>query len=244
MNFETVKARKNILFDLDGTLLPMDIDLFEKAYFKGLCKSMIDKIEPQELYKHIWGGTKAMILNDGSKTNMEVFKDYFNTNTELDYDTCESIFMEYYKTAFQDCIQACSVSEISKKIVDELQNKGYRVAIATNPIFPQIATYSRLNWLGINPKSIELVTTFENSYHAKPNPAYFQEVCDRLQVEPKDCIMIGNDVTEDGIASTLGMEVMLIGDCLLNKNNLSIDHFPMGSLSQLYEWAKRLPEIE
>lgn len=244
MSFETVKARKNILFDLDGTLLPMDIDVFEKAYFKGLCKSMIDKIDPQELYKHIWGGTKAMVLNDGSKTNMEVFKDYFNNNTDLDYDTCEPIFLEYYRTGFQDCVNACSISELSKKIVEELQSKGYTVAIATNPIFPQIATYSRLNWLGIDPESVELVTTFENSYHAKPNPAYFKEVCDTLQVDPKECIMVGNDVTEDGVAATLGMEVMLIEDCLLNKNNLSTDNFSLGSLSQLYEWAKALPEIK
>ena len=29
----TMKPKKNILFDLDGTLLPMDINEFEKAYF-------------------------------------------------------------------------------------------------------------------------------------------------------------------------------------------------------------------
>lgn len=244
MSFENVKARKNILFDLDGTLLPMDIDEFEKAYFKGLCKSMIDKIDPQDLYKHIWGGTKAMVLNDGKKTNMEVFRDYFNTNTDLDYDTCEPTFIEYYKTGFQDCVQVCGVSDISKKIVEVLQSKGYNVAIATNPIFPQVATYSRLNWLGIDPESVSLVTTFENSNHAKPNPAYFKEVCDKLNVQPEDCIMVGNDVAEDGVASTLGINVLLIEDCLLNKNNLPTDNFTLGSLSDLYEWAKTLPVVE
>ena len=31
---------KMILFDLDGTLLPMDQDVFTESYFKLLCKKM------------------------------------------------------------------------------------------------------------------------------------------------------------------------------------------------------------
>ena len=111
-------------------------------------------------------------------------------------------------------------------------------------IFPQIATYSRLNWLHIDPESLPLVTTFENSHSAKPNPAYYKEVCESLKVAPEDCIMIGNDVAEDGIAKKLGMEVMLIEDCLLNKDNLPTDDFQMGSLKDLLEWAKSLPEVK
>ena len=235
--FSSCDARKNILFDLDGTLLPMDIDLFEKAYFKGLCKCMMDQIAPEELYKHIWGGTKAMILNTGPKSNMEVFKDYFNENTSLDYEACEETFMEFYRTDFQNCVKACKVSELSKKIVEILQKKGYNVIIATNPIFPQIATYSRLYWLGIDPKSLPLVTTFENSHSAKPNPAYYQEILEKIQAKPEDCLMIGNDVKEDGIAAKLGMKVYLIEDCLLNPENLSTDAFDRGSLQDLYDWA-------
>ena len=240
MNFK-MTPRKNILFDLDGTLLPMDIDLFEKEYFMGLCKCMKDRIDPKSLYQHIWGGTKQMILNTGPRTNMEVFRDYFNQNTSLDYDTCEPVFMDFYANEFQNCVNACKVSHLSKDIVSTLQEKGYNVAIATNPIFPQIATYSRLNWLGIDPKSFPLVTTFENSHSAKPNPAYYKEVCQILNVKPEECIMIGNDVAEDGIAQKLGMEVILIEDCLLNKDGLSLDTFQMGSLNNLLEWVKSLP---
>lgn len=240
----TMKPKKNILFDLDGTLLPMDINEFEKAYFMGLCGCMIDRINPKDLYKHIWGGTKQMVLNTGPKTNMEVFRDYFNNNTSLDYDECESIFLDFYANEFQNCVNACKVTNLSKEIVSTLQEKGYTVAIATNPIFPQIATYSRLNWLHIDPESLSLVTTFENSHSAKPNPAYYKEVCESLKVAPEDCIMIGNDVAEDGIAKKLGIEVMLIEDCLLNKDNLPTDDFQMGSLKDLLEWAKSLPEAK
>lgn len=137
---------------------------------------------------------------------------------------------------------ACQISERSRKIIDVLQEKGYRTAIATNPIFPQIATDSRLKWLGIDPARFPLVTTFEHSHHAKPDPRYYQEVCERLQVNPHDCVMVGNDVIEDGIAATLGMRVMFITDCLLHEEKLSeVDH-EMGTLAEFHEWCLQLPK--
>ena len=62
----TMKPKKNILFDLDGTLLPMDINEFEKAYFMGLCGCMIDRINQKTIYKHIWGGTKQSGIEYGT----------------------------------------------------------------------------------------------------------------------------------------------------------------------------------
>lgn len=236
--------RKVVLFDLDGTLLPMDIEKFTKMYFQGLCKSMIGKIEPEVLVKGIWESTKQMVLNDGSKTNEEVFKESFNQIMPYSYEKSEPIFMEFYKNEFQDCVKACNPSEMSKLIVSTLLDKGYTVAIATNPIFPQIATYSRLNWLGIDPKIFPLVTTFENSHSAKPNPLYYQEVCSKLGVLPSDCIMIGNDVKEDGVASSLGMKVILVSDCLLNTENLPTDSFEMKSLAEILDWAKKVSVVD
>ena len=65
---------KVIMFDLDGTLLPMDQEIFIKAYFKGV----VDKMKPigyeaQHLVESIWLGTKAMIENEGNNTNEMVF---------------------------------------------------------------------------------------------------------------------------------------------------------------------------
>ena len=57
-----------VLFDLDGTLLPMNQDTFIKAYFGGLAKKMSPHgYEPEKLISAIWSGTKAMIKNTGEK---------------------------------------------------------------------------------------------------------------------------------------------------------------------------------
>ena len=119
--------------------------------------------------------------------------------------------------------------------------EGYTVAVATNPIFPEIATQSRLRWAGLEGVTFPLVTTFETSTYAKPNPEYYRQVCDRLGVQPKDCIHIGNDVLEDGAAKTLGVEVLLIEDCLVNEKQLPTEGFSMGSLEDLLAWAEALP---
>ena len=47
---------KNYLFDLDGTLLPMDMDKFIKLYFGSLCKRFVPilKVEPDTLINAVW----------------------------------------------------------------------------------------------------------------------------------------------------------------------------------------------
>ena len=61
---------KTVLFDLDGTLLPMDQDVFIRAYFGGLAQKLAPLgYEPKQLLDAVWAGTGAMVKNDGSRTN-------------------------------------------------------------------------------------------------------------------------------------------------------------------------------
>ena len=63
-----------ILFDLDGTLLPMDNDIFTKGYFKGLAAELIPfGYDAKPLVDAVWHGTAAMVKNDGSRPNCEAF---------------------------------------------------------------------------------------------------------------------------------------------------------------------------
>ena len=61
---------KNILFDLDGTLLPMDEDRFVELYFGYLCRKMIPYgFDSGQLQKVFWKGVKAMYMNDTNLSN-------------------------------------------------------------------------------------------------------------------------------------------------------------------------------
>ena len=116
---------------------------------------------------------------------------------------------------------------------------GLRVALATNPIFPAVATQSRIRWAGLESEDFELYTTYENIGYCKPNPDYYREIAKRLGVSPEGCLMVGNDVTEDMVASETGMQVFLLTDCLINKERKDISVYPRGSLLTLLKMSAR-----
>lgn len=232
---------KVIMFDLDGTLLPMDQEVFVNAYFKGLAKKLMPfGYEPKSLTDAIWQGTYAMVKNDGKENNEAVFwKAFADIFGEKVYQD-EKHFEEFYKNEFQDVKNVCGYSEKAKEVVKTAKDKGLRVVLATNPIFPAIATRSRCRWAGVEAYDFEFYTTYENIGFCKPNILYYEEIVKRLGVKPEECLMVGNDVSEDMIAGKLGMKVFLLTDCIINKNNEDISSYPNGDFDKLIEYIKNL----
>ena len=127
--------------------------------------------------------------------------------------------------------------------MDWLRDAGYELVLATNPIFPQVATYSRLRWAGFQPEDFSLITTYENSTSCKPNLAYYQEILQKIGRAPSECLMVGNDVTEDLCVRELGMEAFLLTDCLINREQRrDLTGVPQGSFDALRTFvADRAP---
>ena len=95
---------KNYLFDLDGTLLPMDMQNFTEHYFKSLCKkaSPAIGIEPQVLINSVLGGLKAMSTNDGVENNHDVFWKAASSVCGKDLTQYSELFDDYYKNEFEE----------------------------------------------------------------------------------------------------------------------------------------------
>jgi len=223
-----------ILFDLDGTLLPMDQDDFTKSYFSNLAAKAATKgYQPNALIDTVWAGTAAMVKNDGAKTNDAVFWELFAAKYGGDALNDIPFFEEFYRTDFQKVRELCGFAPMAKEIVHSLKARGLRVILATNPLFPAIATESRIRWAGLEPEDFELYTTYENSCHCKPNPEYYKDIMTELNLVPEECVMVGNDVGEDMIAETLGMKVFLLTDCLINRKNEDISKYPHGGFNEL-----------
>lgn len=227
---------KMILFDLDGTLLPMDQEVFVKTYLGLLAKKLAPYgYEPDKLIQAVWAGTAAMVKNDGKESNEERFWQTFAQVYGVDAKKDIAVFDDFYRNEFAGVKEVCGYHPKAAETVRVLKEKGFRVALATNPIFPQIATAQRIRWTGLAPEDFELFTTYENSHYCKPNLSYYEEVLERLGVTPQECLMVGNDVSEDMIAEKLGMKVFLLTDCLINKEDKDISVYPSGSFEQLLE---------
>ena len=230
-----------ILFDLDGTLLPMDQEVFVKEYLGRMAKKLAPQgYDPDLLVKGIWKGTGAMVKNDGSKSNEEVFWSVFNAVMGKDCQKDEELFLEYYRNEFQEVRHACGFDSRAAQAISEIKSMGYRIALATNPLFPAIATQSRAAWAGLNIDDFEIITTYENSRHCKPNPDYYRDILATLDVKPENCLMVGNDVSEDMIARDLGMKVFLLTDSLINKENKDLGEYPHGSFEELMTFIREL----
>ena len=232
---------KIILFDLDGTLLPMDQDRFIQAYLGKMQKKMAPHgYDPELLAKSIWKGTGAMVMNDGSISNEELFWKVFSSAMGRDARADEAIFISFYEKEFQTVKEHCGFHPMAAETIRMLKDRDYRVVLATNPLFPAIATYSRARWAGLNPEDFELITTYENSRHCKPNLEYYRDILATLKVDPQDCLMVGNDVGEDMIAEQLGMQVFLLTDCMINKACSDISRYPQGSFTELIKFLQEL----
>lgn len=230
-----------VLFDLDGTLLPMDQDVFVKDYFGRLAAKLAPQgYDPKKLVETIWRGTGAMVKNDGSKTNEEAFWEYAVSVYGDQILKDKHFFDEFYETEFDKIKAVCGFEAAAGQLVHSLKEKGFRVVLATNPIFPARATQWRIGWTGLNPEDFELYTTYENSCYCKPNPDYYRAILKQLHVTPEECLMVGNDVQEDMIAAQLGMQVFLLTDCLINKSGEDISRYPHGGFPQLLAFVDQL----
>lgn len=236
---------KAILFDLDGTLLTMDQEEFTKGYFKLLSEKLSPYgYEPKSLIGTIWAGTTAMVRNNGSQSNEAVFWEKFSEMYGKEKTLKDkSLFDDFYAETFEEAKAFCGFHAKAAETLRKAKQLGYKVVLATNPIFPQIATESRIRWAGLAPDDFEFCTTYENTCYCKPNPEYYRDISERLGVQPEECLMVGNDVTEDMIAETVGMKVFLLANCLINKERKDISIYPRGNFNQLINLIKNKEKI-
>ena len=231
------------LFDLDGTLLPMDMKLFEILYFEGLTKMFSNIIDPKGLVSLIWASTKVMISNTENITNEAVFMTDLGKRIGEDLTVYQEKFDKYYETEFHKVKESTREVQCMKDSIYLLRTKGYKIVIATNPLFPKSAIHTRIRWAGFEPNEFDYVSTFETNHYCKPQIKYYQEVLKDINKSAEECIMVGNDVQEDLIVKTLGVKTYLITDNILHRTVEDIVTDYKGTYKDFYKFVLTLPDI-
>ena len=228
---------KAILFDMDGTLLPMDIDVFTRAYFVELVKRMAAHgYDKDELFNGVWQGTGAMISNDGSRTNEQVFWDVFSSVCGKRVLDDKPFFDDFYETYFDNVRESCGFDPSAAECVRAAKETGCIVILASNPIFPRTAQLKRARWAGVDPDMFDFVTSYENCSYCKPNERYYLDILREFGLAPDECLMIGNDVGEDMVVAELGMETFLVTPCMINRVGADVSEYRRGDLNDLKQY--------
>ncbi len=228
-----------ILFDLDGTLLPMDIEVFIKHYFAELaifCTRF--GYEPHQLIEALKKATYRMLNHDGTKTNEEVFWNQWTADLGDKIAQHPLELESFYRNEFIKAKDGTNLEPLAKEAVDYLKNKGYRLILATNPMFPRIATEQRIIWAGLSVDDFIEITTYENYHYTKPNLLYYQEIMDKYNLKPEQCLMIGNDVEEDLVVEKLGIKTYLVTDHLIDRKDTDLSKQLSGSFKEMFDWIK------
>lgn len=234
---------KHILFDLDGTLLPMVQDEFVKFYMPLLAKSYMNagvSLDPKKFIGAVWAGYEAMVKNDGSCTNREAFWSYIEPELPIPTEESEKIALDFYADEFNQAICTTKPNPVSNQIVKRAKERGFETYLATNPVFPRCATMNRIRWAGLDAEDFKVITTYETCTYCKPNPEYFRGILEEFSLDPSECLMVGNDVAEDLSIRSLGVKTYLVTDTMENKENLPIDTEYMGTLDELLKFMETI----
>lgn len=233
------------LFDLDGTLLPMDLDEFIKNYFYEIGKYFKDIIDGNILASHIMTSTQAMIENLEPRPNEEIFMEYFGRLIEEeDLSEYKRRFDLFYDEKF-DRVRKCAKDEpIIRKSIEVLKDKGYDLVIATNPIFPISAIHKRIEWAGLDIDDFSYISCYQKNYYCKPQRQFYQEILETINKQPHQCYMVGNDVQEDLVAGQLGMYTYLITDYMINRDDGQIECTHKGDYQDFYQFVYDLEPVK
>lgn len=231
-----------ILFDLDGTLLPFNDETFMEGYislFALKCQEL--GIDADRGVSALFRGLEAMNENDGSHPNEKVFWREFFSSLGGHNEEILQHFIDFYSSEFPSLIGTTFPSPLAKKIVKEAKDKGYRLVLATTPVFPRAGTLERMKWADLYPDDFELITTYEDYSYTKPKLGYYYQIFSEMGIQSSEVLMIGNNIEEDGVIVETGAKCIFVADHLINKNDVDISDLEIYSLSGLYEFIKNLP---
>lgn len=212
---------KTILFDIDNTLILFDEVKFFKAYIKKVAPIMADIISPHNLWRTVLRATKAVLHNNGELTNKEIFFQTFTRGFEKQTEEIWNRFLEFYEKEFDQFKSLVVINKGVSEIFSTLSKlNNLKIVIASNPFWPRIAMEKRISWAGLDVKHIDLITHLENMHFCKPRLEYYQEICNKINEKPEDCLMVGDDPINDMVVGKLGMKTYLTTDSKKYKNQV------------------------
>jgi len=206
-----------ILFDMDGTLLRARMAEFIPRYVESLAGYCAGYVKPKKFIKAKLRAIRELINRegDGSMTNEERMYHMMTGDLNLPSEILRESFAHFQENGLDQLQELIRPIPLARQVVLDCRQRGIPLVLATNPVFPRFMIIARLAWGGLDESLFDLVTTFENSRHCKPQAGYFSDIAEQLDIPPQNCLMVGNDLNHDLAAVSVGMQAFLVDTWLV-----------------------------
>ncbi len=234
---------KNIIFDLDGTLInTLQEDLDKNCLIKMRQKFYSDGLDGNLLMPIIINGIEIIAKNNGEKTNEEAFWEYVTQNSNISIEKLKTSLEQFYQEDYNQLNGYVKRVEIMQKAVQLLKEKGYNLILATNPYFPATAIEKRMIWGNINPQDFSYISSYENSSYTKPNTKYYEEIITKNNLKTSETIMFGNDLICDLSIEKIKIPCFIITNHMCNIHEIEKCKLK-GDYEQFFYYIQNLPNI-
>jgi len=200
-----------VLFDLDGTLIDVDMNRFVPIYLHRLTEYMSDQVNPVHATQTLHNAVAAMFANaDASRTLENILLEALESELAITPERYAECLEQFYQNDLEELRPLVTGHPLSSQLIESSLARGWKVVLATNPIFPRPVIDARLTWGELSGEAFHHVTAYETAHFCKPSARYFEEILERLQLPAEACLMIGNDTLHDLSASQVGMQTCLL----------------------------------
>lgn len=195
---------KAVLFDLDNTLLRNPTAEFVAGYVEQVNGffSRQWNIEPGARLRQ---AVQAIMSSprDIRQSNLDIYWSWIHPIWDGTTEELRAAFDAFFATDYENLKANTAPAPMAGEVIDRVRGAGYKIIIATNPVYPQDALLRRLAWANLpaDPAYYEFVTTADNMHFAKPDPAYYAEILARTGLEPDEAVMVGDEPIYDIAAS-------------------------------------------
>jgi len=189
-----------LLLDLDDTLLENSMAEFLPAYLREISTYLAGYVDPAIVINALLAGTNEMLVNQNPDCTLaDVFYPIFYQAIRKDRQVIDAAIDRFYQEVFPHLKSLTRPMPQAVRMVEAAFARGYKVAIATAPLFPRQAILQRLTWAGFKPEQhpFALIPSIDGFHFAKPNPAYLAELLAHLGWPEDGAVMVGNDPRDD-----------------------------------------------
>jgi phosphoglycolate phosphatase len=187
-------TKKVIIFDLDGTLIDSSPDL---ALAINHMLETIDRDTFTLDEIHHWVGNGAETLVKRALSGSTQISSHID---ELEFKKALDIFLKFY--AKNLAVETITYPHVLSTLT-QLKKHGYKLVIVTNKPFDFVEPI--LKELTLK-EYFEFHLVGDSLKEKKPNPAPLLYVCEKLNVTPSECVMVGDSKNDILAAKACNMQ--------------------------------------